>query len=136
MTPDFAEWLLRSPDAERKGRVFNPLMPSGQRANAERSGRMVALLGKLSRVLVDAASGKTASAHDLRRSFGTRWSKKVMPPVLMRLMRHQNIATTMTFYVGLDCDEIADGLWQSSTVSVPFAQVEENGGGRDSAVKS
>lgn len=32
-------------------------------------------------------------------------------PVLMRLMRHENIATTMTYYVDIECDEIAEQLW-------------------------
>ena len=29
-----------------------------------------------------------ATAHDLRRAFGTRWSKRVMPATLQKLMRH------------------------------------------------
>jgi len=33
-------------------------------------------------------TNKYASAHDLRRSFGTRWAKRVMPVVLQKLMRH------------------------------------------------
>ena len=36
-----------------------------------------------------------ASAHDLRRSFGFRWSCRVMPTVLGKLMRHESIETTM-----------------------------------------
>jgi len=37
--------------------------------------------------------------HDLRRSFGTNLAKHVEAAVLQRLMRHRNIATTLTFYV-------------------------------------
>ena len=40
-----------------------------------------------------------ASAHDLRRSFGFRWAKRVMPLILQKLMRHADITTTMEFYV-------------------------------------
>ncbi|HMP08139.1 MAG TPA: hypothetical protein PJ982_17460, partial [Lacipirellulaceae bacterium] len=36
-----------------------------------------------------------ASAHDLRRSFGFRWSRRVMPTILRELMRHESIDTTM-----------------------------------------
>jgi hypothetical protein len=34
-----------------------------------------------------------------------------MPAVLQKLMRHASIETTMKFYVDLDADELADGLW-------------------------
>jgi len=63
------------------------------------------------KVRVEREVPKYASAHDLRRSFGSRWAKKCMPPVLQRLMRHASIQTTMQFYVGLDADEITDDLW-------------------------
>ena len=56
-------------------------------------------------------SKKFATAHDLRRSFGTRWAKRVMPAVLQRLMRHAEIATTMKYYVTMDADSVADELW-------------------------
>jgi integrase len=116
ITPDFAEFLLATPEDRRHGPIFQPLMPSGNRANAERAGHMVALIGKLARVVVhtDAKTGevKFASAHDLRRSFGTRWAKRVRTPVLMRLMRHENIQTTMAYYVDLDATELAEDLYR------------------------
>jgi integrase len=34
-----------------------------------------------------------------------------MPAVVQRLMRHASINTTMTYYVALDADEVADELW-------------------------
>jgi integrase len=117
ITPDFAEFLLTTPEAERHGRVFRPLMPSGNPASGEQAGRMVALIGELARVVVhtDPRTGrvKYASAHDLRRSFGNRWARKVTTPVLQKLMRHENIATTLTFYVDLDADELAEGLYRA-----------------------
>ena len=120
ITPDFAEFLLATPEAERRGPVFRPLMPSGNRAEAKIAGRMIAKIGELARVVVhtDSKTGKVkyASAHDLRRSFGTRWAKLVKTPVLMRLMRHENIATTMTFYVDLECDEITEQLYGVGSV--------------------
>jgi hypothetical protein len=34
-----------------------------------------------------------------------------MPAVLQRLARHSSVQTTMTYYVDLDVDEMADDLW-------------------------
>ena len=72
---------------------------------------VVATLEKRKRVdgkLVPTTVKKYATAHDLRRSFGTRWAKRVMPAVLQRLMRHAEIATTMKYYVTMDADCVAD----------------------------
>ena len=74
-------------------------------------GAIISSIGKKAGVVVDKAAGKFASAHDLRRSFGTRWASKVTPAVLRRLMRHSSIATSMGFYVDLDADEVAGDLW-------------------------
>jgi len=57
------------------------------------------------------ADGKFATAHDFRRSFGTRWAKRVTSAVLKRLMRHSSIATTEGYYVNLDASDVADDLW-------------------------
>ena len=54
---------------------------------------------------------KYASCHDLRRSFGFRWSRRVMPPQLQELMRHESVETSMRFYVGRDAESTADALW-------------------------
>jgi integrase len=125
ITPDFYEFLLATPEAQRRGPVFRPTMPSGNLANAERAGRMISLLGELARVVVhtDVKTGavKYASAHDLRRSFGTRWARRVPTSVLMILMRHESIETTMAYYVDLDAAELAEDLYRDhagvSTVS-------------------
>ena len=61
-------------------------------------------------VVVNKADGKFASAHDLRRAFGTRWAFQVKPATLKLLMRHQQIETTMRFYVDQDADDVADQL--------------------------
>lgn len=58
-------------------------------------------------VLVNNSKNKFASAHDLRRSFGERWATRVMPQVLMELMRHESIETTLKFYVGHDAQRTA-----------------------------
>ncbi|MCE9529369.1 MAG: site-specific integrase [Planctomycetales bacterium] len=79
------------------------------------SGPVSKIIGKAgedAKVLVDEESEKYASAHDFRRSFGTRWAKRVMRVTLKRLMRHANISTTMKYYVEHDVEKIADELWQ------------------------
>jgi integrase len=112
MTPDFAEFLLRTPEAQRRGRVFKLNQGGGNLPlAAHHVGEIVTRIGEKSRVVVNPVDGKTASAHDLRRSFGTRWAKRVMPAVLQRLMRHASIQTTMTHYIDLDVDDMADDLW-------------------------
>jgi integrase len=118
ITPDFAEWLLTTLEADRHGRVFRPMMPSGNLALAEQAGRLVALVRELAGVKVhtDPRTGKVkyASAHDLRRSFGSRWAKRVMPAVLQKLMRHESIETSMGYYVDLDADELAEDLYKAN----------------------
>jgi len=120
LTPDFAEFLTgdrTSPERRRRGPVFSPLRAGGARASAGEVGRIVGLMGELARVVVhtDAKTGKVkyASAHDLRRSFGSRWARRVMPAVLQKLMRHESIETTMGYYVDLDADELAEDLYRA-----------------------
>jgi integrase len=106
MTPDFTEWLLQTPEDARSGPVF-PI-----RVGRDAAGRIVSRIGKRARVVVDKAAGKFATAHDLRRSFGTRWSQHVMPATLQKMMRHASIKTTMAFYVDREADDIAAELWR------------------------
>jgi integrase len=56
---------------------------------------------------------KYASAHDLRRAFGFRWSRLVMPAVLKELMRHETFQTTMEDYVGQNAEATADVVWSA-----------------------
>ena len=142
ITPDFAAFLLETPEHERHGRVFKPIMPSGNVATDDRAGRLVSIIGELARVVVhtDARTGKVkyASAHDLRRSFGTRWAKRVMPAVLQKLMRHESIDTTLRYYVELDADNLADDLYRAEEARQNSREGKvsgkTHGSGRDSAV--
>ena len=36
-----------------------------------------------------------------------------MPAVLQKLMRHESIETTMSYYVDLDADELAEDLYRA-----------------------
>ena len=110
MAPDFAEMLLAIPEVDRHGRVF------GLEYESDWASKVVCRIGEAAGVIVERGTRKGkphikyASAHDLRRAFGLRWSKLVMPPVLMQLMRHQDIKTTMAFYVGRDIADAAEQL--------------------------
>jgi integrase len=102
IAPEFADFLTEVPITGRKGRVFRPLSRrgGGTLVAADRVVRVLGEIGEAADVLVDPKKEKWASAHDLRRSFGERWSSRVMPPILMELMRHESIETTLKYYVG------------------------------------
>ncbi len=112
MTPDFAEWLLRSiPQADRVGLVFRPCGTSGALLTGSEVGRYVSSIGRTAKVEIKPGSGKFANCHDFQRSFGTRWARRIMPAELKLLIRHSSIDTTMKYYVGIEADDIAAGLW-------------------------
>lgn len=113
MTPDFAQFLLQTPRMERTGLVFKLMGHYTQeQMTPPRVGRIISEIGRRAKVVVRKSEGKFASAHDLRRSFGTRWAPKVKPATLQLLMRHRSIETTLKYYVAQDADEIADELWK------------------------
>jgi integrase len=112
MTPDFAEFLLTTPEPERAGPVFRLLaLHTGKPIKPGRVGVMVGKIGRKAGVVTNKADGKFAGCHDLRRAFGNRWASRVKPAVLQRLMRHSSIGTTMAYYVALDSADVADELW-------------------------
>lgn len=129
MTEDFYNLITEAtPEAERIGLVFKlnglltrcPLTPKRVCKTVSRIGKAAGVVvatgerrrkDKTTGKLVPVAVKKFASCHDLRRSFGTRWAKRVMPAVLQRLMRHAQIGTTMKYYVTMDADSVADELW-------------------------
>ncbi len=69
------------------------------------------LIGRQSGIMVSPT--KHATAHDFRRTFGTRTALRVHPFVLKHLMRHKDIQTTMRYYLSLDSDEIGRQLWKN-----------------------
>ena len=116
MAPEFAELLGSVPQAERTGPVFKlPGLEAQPRLPQAGMGRHdVRRIGKAANVVVQrSAAGKVkfASAHDLRRSFGERWSHRIMPKELKEVMRHRSIETTMRYYVGRNAEQTADALW-------------------------
>ena len=117
MAPQFANFI--KPNLQESGFVFCPgRVLNGRKKDYQRNKDWIShvgsRIGKRAEVLVSAEGSKQkhASCHDLRRSFGGRWSRKVMPQVLMALMRHESIDTTLRFYVGNDAEKIGDQIWR------------------------
>lgn len=141
MAPEFAEFLRRVPEDAREGYVFNPGSKEGlARLSAEWVSKRISRMGEVAGVKVaqhdrtDAEGAeylqtKFGSAHDFRRAFGFRWSKRVLAPVLMELMRHSSISTTLTFYVGRNAEATADQAWQA------FANESANSSANNRAVE-
>jgi integrase len=126
MAPEFARLLDEVPASQRRGRVFQPLTQDALPYSPTRDsiGPVVSAIGEKAGIIVGTRTkvndegkpetvSKFASAHDLRRAFGFRWSRRVMPPVLKELMRHTDISTTMRFYVGVNAQATADELWRA-----------------------
>lgn len=114
MAPEFADFLEETPAKDRRGLVFK-LPKRKKRGGIEFTplavGRIISSIGKTAGIVVDLKSKKTVSAHDLRRTFGSYWATRVMPQVLMELMRHADISTTLKYYIGANAHRTADVLW-------------------------
>lgn len=97
--------------------LLRGLWLSGLRASLASCKRLFADFGERAGIIVGkppAKSKKThkyASAHDLRRAFGDRWAKRLLPQQLQRLMRHEAIQTTLTYYVSRDAADLSKVLW-------------------------
>lgn len=90
-----------------------PVFDLGNLSDSTISHR-VAKLAKAAGVVVHDSRGqeRPAGCHDLRRSFGERWAQRVPPLVLMELMRHADIKTTLAYYVTADARRTSDLVWQ------------------------
>jgi integrase len=111
MAPEFARLLQTVPGDDRIGPVFKLHRLDGKpgRPSEDRVSKIISKIGEAANVRVD--ENKTASAHDLRRTFGERWAARLMPPQLMELMRHESIETTLKYYVGRNAERTAAILW-------------------------
>lgn len=115
LAPEFAAFLDATPQRQRRGFVFEPMteIDYGRRMRLDSTSKVIDKIGRKAgvRVSVEGRAAKFASAHDLRRAFGFRWAMRVMPAVLKELMRHEDVATTMQFYVGHEAEAVADVIW-------------------------
>ena len=118
IAPEFANF---SAEDNARGKVWTRVQARGRAGTSEtltivRVIKVMAIIGTKSAVVVGVnqkGRKKYASAHDFRRAFGDRWALRVMPPVLMQLMRHESIETTMRFYVGRSVQATADVVWEA-----------------------
>ena len=136
VTPDFAELLRLIPATSRTGFVFNPILSRGVCRRTDTVSKAISLIGESAGVKVDAKPSKEsggkpkpvwASAHDLRRAFGYRWSRCVNSMVLRDLMRHASVTTTEKYYVGISADDTSrmlQGLLQQSSLRLAGATNE------------
>jgi integrase len=138
ISPDFALFLMETPPAKRRGPVFR--LPHRTRKGcwlgSQQVGKTVSAIGKRAGVKVleaaKTARVKFASAHDLRRSFGDRWARKLMPADLKEMMRHSSIETTLRYYVGRNADRTADLCWET-TPAAEAAYAAHFGGSHNSS---
>lgn len=124
ITPDLYAWLAKT--KERTGRVAPVPLQSVARVS-----EAISAIGEAAQVSVS-DKGKWASAHDLRRSFGTRWAQKVMPMILQKLMRHRSIETTLRYYVGLSAEDAGRAVWGVQPVPKNVPASINGSTGRDS----
>lgn len=102
MTQDFAAWLRRRP--EKAGLVLAP------ECSENRATKVISAIGAAAKIVTDHATGRTATAHDLRRSFAQRWAAHLSVIDLQRLMRHGSIETTRSYYLDADSEGLAARL--------------------------
>lgn len=120
LTPDFAAFLQETPEHDRKGKVFHVSGVRREIHDLQYLSAVIAEIGKTANVKVLDEKGKVkfASAHDFRRSFGTRWATRISQRDLQIIMRHADITTTQRFYLFEDADELADRLAAASGANV------------------
>lgn len=113
LAPEAVELL--EPQQRPAGHVFTPERRDGapMARDVQKASKILSRIGAAAGIVTDPSTRKTASAHDLRRAFGFRWSRRVMPATLRELMRHASIETTMTYYVGQNAATTAGELWDA-----------------------
>lgn len=115
ITKDFGLWVLRR-RRDPSGFVF-PIAKLRYRdvRNVNATSKTISSIGQAAGIVVSEGTEKKkyASAHDLRRSFGLRWSSRLMPAELKQLMRHADISTTMKYYAIADAESFGEKLWNS-----------------------
>ena len=128
IAPEFAEFLSRTPAAERKGLVFKLPLPGRVKIHPNNwdtpptvnyVSKVLLQVGKSAEVIVNVSpargprASKTsyAGAHSFRRAFGSRWARRVLPQILQQMMRHDDIGTTMRYYVELNAETLSQDIY-------------------------
>ena len=117
VTADFVAFLNDLPRG--KGRVFQ----APHNANTA----MKAIGTAMQKAGLYGPSGKRLGAHDLRRSFATRWAPRLNHIALMALMRHRSLSTTLSYYIDLETADLSEVIWDASVPKiVPKKSVDHN----------
>lgn len=115
MTPEFWELISQTPAEERHGPVFRvrPVWRNHECLTPAKASALIARIGEMAGVIVSKTPKgvKFASAHDLRRSFGLRWSQRVNQMQLMALMRHSDPSVTAIYYLGTNASTMLESVW-------------------------
>jgi len=107
--PEFWE-LIQRRGRMRTGLVFPISGRYGGQMTTNNIGRRIADIGRAAGVVVDARSGKCASAHDLRAACLTRIAQKGSQSQTQTLARHSDPKTTSQFYVRHKAEELAEAM--------------------------
>jgi integrase len=125
IAPEFADFLLAVPKSKRRGLVFGIYGENGQPLSTKRASRYLSAIGKAAKIVTNKVEGRYATAHDWRRSFCTRWARRIMPADLKALARHASITTTMTYYVSQSAEDMGDLL--RAAIGTKSGTNEQNG---------
>ncbi|MES2788315.1 MAG: site-specific integrase [Planctomycetota bacterium] len=124
VAPDFRMFLCAVPEEQREGHVFNPRVDrmKTDRLRMDTCSKLISRLGEEAGIVVaeyPPLPGETeirikyASAHDLRRSFGTRWSDELTDEQLQIFMRHKDIETTRKYYAKKNLKKVEDSITEA-----------------------
>lgn len=94
----------------RTDRVFAVANKYGTQMTTRNIGRRISEFGRAAGVVVDPATGKCATAHDLRLSALTAVAAKGTMSQTQAVARHESPQTTSNFYVQHQVEELAKSL--------------------------
>lgn len=123
LLPELYDFL--SALGQTSGPVVRPLI-NGRAASLDAIKRQIRAIGEAAGLVVNSEASKYVTAHDLRRSFGTRWALRVHPLVLKKLMRHETLDTTLRFYVDLDDSQITDAILNPTAYTSTYTAAASN----------
>ena len=109
ITDEIREHVRNIPNTQNREHVFHYSSVS----SARHLGRKISKL----------TNGRY-SFHSFRKKFGTECAKTLMPAELKEVMRHNDIRTTMEFYVGLNIIKIGEKLTEAKRKLVEQETVE------------
>ena len=99
-------------EADRTGFLIDPPPMRGgdrpDRPDRRWVGKGIGRIGEAGGVNVKAGSHPTA--HDLRRSFCSRWARQVLPRQLRTLARHARVTTTLEYHAEADAGMTAEAV--------------------------